>query len=204
MNKNNNQLKKIFKKRNKKGYPMYSNILTNSAYKQIKYLGSITNYGMSNKYTFLSGNDERYLTFATVLATELSNLATVYKYYKILSISLRVNRIFPETYSNVLGVFYCVVDVSNNGTNPTNSVVLENIACMRVNPFKLPPTVKKWTVGNFANLTNQPVFDIWFPTTTTPTYGALICANDVNNASSGNDIIFSYEVSVDIMLSDST
>ncbi len=183
---------------------MSQRLLNSVAVKDIRFITPLWNYTTSGTYSLQSGaNDVRSLTLSGIISTELSNLANVYKYYKILHIHVRISRIFPESYTNTLGNMYLNLDLSNTGTNPSNSQLLETISCLRVCPFKLTPTSKTWVAGSFANLTNNPVFNIWFPTTSTPNYGSLVLGQDVVNSSLTNDKLFVLEVTVRVQLSDS-
>lgn len=191
-------------KRNNKLSLQSNRLLTSVAIKDIRYITPLWNYTTNGTYSLQAGaNDIRNITISGMITSELANLANVYKYYKILHIHVRVSRIFPESYNQTLGNMYLNLDLSNTGSNPNNAQLLETISCLRVCPFKLTPTSKTWVAGSFANLTNNPVFNIWFPTSSTPNYGSLVIGQDVANTSGTNDKLFVLEVTVRVQLSDS-
>jgi len=79
-------------------------------------------YNATDLYSFNTGADTRYFSFAGLFSTEFTNFATVYNNYKILSVSC----IITPMYSSSSTITYpllqvgCDPEVATPG-NPTNS-----------------------------------------------------------------------------------
>jgi hypothetical protein len=98
---------------------------------------------------------------------------------------------------------YVNLDLGNGGGNPVNAQLIETTSCLRVTPFKYTPTSKTWTPGSSRDITIYPSFDVWYPSSSYPSIGAITLGQDLNNESTANDLLFALEVTFTLHLANS-
>jgi len=193
---NNNKNKGAFKKSGKTGMQLSNNInlsmtsVTIDVNYPVKLFGNST----TDNYTFVSGNDIRYLAFSTVISNTypFSDLALVFNEYKIHSCTAIVCPI--SGVQTGVGMLYLSADPEAPTSNPTNSNVIGTVACHVFSPNMIMP--KKVKV-NFPRGVGSN-FNIWNSSITTNIPGAFFIGSNTTSVSLTGDMIFDANFSVKV------
>jgi len=144
-----------------------------SAYVNISYPVFVYGYQPSALYSFSGSADIRSISFSTIISgTEFTNLASVYRNYRIKSLSVIVTPMELTTYMPIL---YCGVNPEGTGGNPTNSNFILSDKAHIFSPVSNGCRSVTFSIPGVGISTN-----IWSPVTSTHNGEFIIGNNTVN------------------------
>jgi hypothetical protein len=168
--------------------------ITDHCYVAYYYQTGPTIYG----YSFNSGSDVRNLAFSTILAvTEFSQMATVYKNYRILKAAVTLANClnFSKANGTHFPILYFDLQPSIAAANPTNSDVVDSDSARLFTPYSTRMEDCTWSMPGPGISTN-----LWYDTSAPSNLGQFVIGTnaDANLENASIDIVF--DVKIDLVV----